>query len=151
VIRVRRKIADRLEIAPQLVADHDPWWAKSIDQSTQKPLSGLGVPLLLYKYVEHLAICVNGAPEPVFRAIDRDHNLVEIPLFVRLWQVTPDTSGKMRAETIDPNPDCFPAYNHATLGKQILDICRAQREPMISPDGVCDDLTRVAKALQARH
>ena len=57
----------------------------------------------------------------------------------------------MRAETIDPKPDCFPAYNHATFGKPILDICRAQREPMISPDGVGDDLTRVAKALQARH
>jgi hypothetical protein len=74
-----------------------------------------------------------------------------MPLVVRLWPVTPDTSGKMRAETLDPKPDCFPAYNHATLGKKILDICRAQREPMISQDRVGDDLTRVAKALQARH
>ena len=54
----------------------------------------------------------------------------------------------MRAETIDPKPDCFPAYNHATLGKKILDICRAQREPTMSPDRVGDDLTRVAKAFR---
>jgi hypothetical protein len=43
VIRVRRKTADRLEKVPHLVGDHDPWRAKSIDQSTKKPLSGLGV------------------------------------------------------------------------------------------------------------
>jgi hypothetical protein len=151
VISVRRKIADRLEIAPQLVGDHDPRRTKSIDQPTQKPLSGLGVPLLLYKYVEHLAICVNGAPEPVFCAIDRDHNLVEMPLAHGTWTIATNTVGEMRAETIDPKPDCFPAYNHATLGKQILDICRAQREPMIRPDRVGDDLTRVAKAIYARH
>jgi hypothetical protein len=83
--------------------------------------------------------------------VDWDHNLIKMPLVVRLWSVTPDTSGKMRAETIDPMPDCFPAYNHATLGKHILDICRAQREPMIRPDRICDNLTRVAKGLQGRH
>jgi len=33
----------------------------------------------------------------------------------------------MRTETIDPEPNCFPADNHATFGKQILDISRAQR------------------------
>jgi hypothetical protein len=122
-----------------------------IDQPTQKPLNGLGVLLLLYKYVEHLAICVNGAPEPVFCAIDWDHNLVEMPLFRGTGPIATNTVGEMRAETIHPNPDGFPAYNHATLGKQILDICRAQREPMLSPDRVGDDLARVAKALQARH
>ncbi|SFL64274.1 LssY C-terminus [Loktanella salsilacus] len=63
------------------------------------------------------------------------------------WPIATNTVGEMRAETIDPKPDCFPAYNHATLGKQIVDICRAQREPMIIPDGVGDDLTGVAKAL----
>jgi hypothetical protein len=80
--------------------------------------------LPLYKCVEHLAICVNGAPEPVFCAIDRDHNLVEMPLVRSTWPIASNTIGGMRAETIDPKPDCFPACNHATLGKQIVDICR---------------------------
>ena len=105
----------------------------------------------LYKYVEHLAICFNGAPESVFCAIDRDHNLVETPLVRNTGPIATNTIGEMRVERIDLKPDCFPAYNHAALGKQILDICRAQREPMISPDRVGDDLTRAAKALQARH
>ena len=57
----------------------------------------------------------------------------------------------MGTETIDPKPNCFPADNHATFGKQILDISRAQREPMVSPDRVGDDLTRATIALQAQH
>jgi hypothetical protein len=74
-----------------------------------------------------------------------------MPFVCGTWPIATNTVGEMRAETIDLKPDCFPAYNHATLGKQIFDIFRAQREPMISPDRVGDDLTRVAKALQARH
>lgn len=57
----------------------------------------------------------------------------------------------MATETMDPKPNCFPADNHATFRKQILDISRAQREPMVSPDRVSDDFTRMAIALQARH
>lgn len=47
----------------------------------------------------------------------------------------------MRPETIDPETDRFAAYNHATFGKQSLDIRRAQREPMVRPDRVIDDFT----------
>ena len=126
-------------------------WPKLRDQPCQEAFGGLGIAACLDQDVEHVAGGIDRAPEPMLHAVDRDHNLIKMPLVVRLWPVTPDTSGKMRAETIDPKPDCFPAHNHATLGRRILDICRAQRESMISLDRVCDDLTRVAKALQARH
>ena len=149
--RVRRKIADRLEIAAQLIGDDNARSAELSDQTLQESLRRLRVPARLDENVQNVAICVNGAPEPVFRASDRDHNLVEMPLVRSTWPIATNAVGEMRAETIDPKPDCFPTYNHATLGKQILDICRAQREPMISPDRLGDGLTRVAKAFQARH
>ena len=64
------------------------------------------------------------------------HNLIKMPLVVRPRPVTSDAGGKMRPETIDPAPNCFPAGNHATFGKQILDISRAQREPIVA--GICE-------------
>ncbi|KRS11129.1 hypothetical protein XM53_17945 [Roseovarius atlanticus] len=72
-----------------------------------------------------------------------------MPIVVRLWPVAADAASKMRPKTIDPETDRFAAYNHATLGKQILDIRRARREPMAPPDRVIDDLTGVTKALKA--
>ena len=35
--------------------------------------------------------------------------------------------------------------------QQVFDISRAQRQPMVSPDSVRNDLTRITEALQARH
>jgi hypothetical protein len=57
----------------------------------------------------------------------------------------------MRRETIDLEPNGFPASHHATFGKQIPDISHARREPMASPDRAGDNFTRVTTALLARH
>ena len=84
-------------------------------------------------------------------ATDRDYDVVHVPPFVRSRSVRPDAIYKMAIKTIKPKPDCVLAYNHATLGEKIFDICRTQREPMISPDRVGDDFTRVAAALQAER
>jgi hypothetical protein len=43
----------------------------------------------------------------------------------------------------------FPADNHATFDKQILEISRAQVEPQIKPDGVSAYLRRTTVALEA--
>jgi hypothetical protein len=67
----------------------------------------------------------------MLHAIDRKHDLIEVPLVIRPWPVATDPTSQMRPETIDPETDRFAAYNHAKFGKQNLDIRRAQREPMV--------------------
>lgn len=57
----------------------------------------------------------------------------------------------MPTKPVHPFANSFPADDLASLGEQILYIRRAQREPMVGPDGVGHDLTRKTKALQARH
>jgi hypothetical protein len=49
------------------------------------------------------------------------------------------------------NPTHATRPDHATFGKQILNIRSAHRKPMVSPNGVGDDFTWMTKALQARH
>lgn len=136
MIRVRRQCLDRLSVAAELVGDDNARSAELSDHTLQESLRRLRVPARLEENVQNVTICVKGAPEPMLHAVDRDHNLVEMPLVRGIWPIATNTVGEMRAETIDPKPDCFPAYDHATLGKQILDICRAQREPMVNPDRV---------------
>lgn len=63
----------------------------------------------------------------------------------------PDAGGEMSTETIDPEPDRFPAYDSTPLRKQIFDVRGAKVEAVIGPDSVWDDLTREAKAFQTGH
>jgi len=102
----------------------------------------------LNENIEHVAVGVYCAPEPMLHAIDRNHDLIEVPLVIRPWPVAADATSKMQPETIDPDTDRSAAYNHATFGKKILDIRRAQSEPMVRPDRVSDDFTGVTKALK---
>ncbi len=151
VIGVRCLMQDRLNVAAQFVCDGDPRLAKLSDQLCHEALGGLGIAAALDKDVEHVTVGIYCAPQPMLHAVDRNHSVIKMPIVVRPRPVTSDAGGKMRTETIDPKPNCFPADNHATFGKQILDICSAQREPMVSPNCVGDDFTRMTIALQARH
>jgi len=42
-----------------------------------------------------------------------------------------------------PLPDSLVGQHNAPLGKQLLHIAIAQREPALQPDGIADDLTPV--------
>lgn len=83
--------------------------------------------------------------------IDRDHNLIHVPLVVRARSIATDTTGEMRTEPVDPQAHCFAADNHAALHQKILDISCAQRKAMVNPNRIGHYLTWKTKALQARH
>ncbi|OWU67635.1 hypothetical protein ATO3_25900 [Marinibacterium profundimaris] len=57
----------------------------------------------------------------------------------------------MPTKPVHPFAYGFPADDYASLGEEILHIRRAQREPMIDPNGVGDDFARETIALQAWH
>lgn len=61
------------------------------------------------------------------------------------------TIGKMRTKPVDPQADGLAADDHTAFGEEILDISRTQREAMVDPNRISNDLTRITKALQARH
>ncbi len=47
------------------------------------------------------------ALQPVLHAIDRDYDLIEVPLIVRALPIPTNAGGKMRAEPVDPKADGF--------------------------------------------
>ena len=61
-------------------------------------LGGFGISARLNENIEHVAVGVYCAPEPMLHAIDRNHDLIEVPLVIRPWPVAADATGKMRAE-----------------------------------------------------
>ncbi len=151
LIGVRCLMRNRLDIAAQLVCNNDPWLAKLCDQPCHEALGSFRISARLNKNIERITVGVDSAPEPMLHAVDRDHNLIEVPLVVRPWPVTADARSKVRTKSVDPAADCFSADHHATFRKQILNILRTQRKPMVCPDRVSNDFTREPEALQAQH
>lgn len=100
----------------------------------------------MHKDIKNISIRVDRPPPPVLLATDRNHYFVHVPIVVGSRPIPPDTICKVPTKTIDPQPDRFPANNHAPLGQQILDVSCAQREAVVSPNGVSNDLTRIAEA-----
>ncbi len=110
----------------------------------------MGIPTTLDQDLQHVAVRVDRPPKPVLLASDCDHDLVEVAFVGRARTVAKDTRGDLRSEPLATNADAFVGDDHISLGQQILDIAQAQRKAVIRPDGVRDDGTGEAKALQAR-
>lgn len=144
-------MGSRRDVATQLVCDDNPWLAKLRDQLCHETLGSFRISARLDKNIERITVGVDSTPEPMRHAVDRNHNLVEVPFVVRPRPVTAYARGEMRSKPIDPAAYCFSADHHATFGKQIFNIRRTQRKTMVRPDRVGNDFTGVAKALQTRH
>lgn len=151
MIGVRHQGLDRPSVAAQLVGDDNARSAKLSGQTLQEPLRRLCVLARLDENVQNVAMGVDRAPEPVLHATYRNHHLVKMP-FVRCARpVPPDACCEMSAKAVHPQPHSLPADGDATLCEKVLDIRRAQRETVVCPDGVGDQLAPKTKALQARH
>jgi hypothetical protein len=61
-----------------------------IHNATRIELSGES---LLNQSVENEAVSIDGAPEPMLLSVDRDHDLVEMPLVAELRRAPTDLAG----------------------------------------------------------
>ena len=65
-----------------------------------------------------------------------------MPFADRTGPVAPYAIGEVAAKAVDPLTNGFAADDHTALGQKFFDIGRAEDEPMIDPDRICDDLAR---------
>ena len=137
----------RRSVARQLVGDHDARRpALPPQQLSEQALGGPLVAPALHQDVEHRAVLVHRAPEPVLHARDRHRDLIEVPLVTGPRQTAPDLIGEGLAELQAPLPHGLVAHADAASGQQLVDVAQAQREPKVKPHGMADDLGREAVA-----
>lgn len=118
-----------------------------LDQPGEETFGGLGAATLLNENVEDIAVSIDRTPEPETLSANRNDDLVYVPLVIRFGPVPADAGAKMATKAIDSQLNSFPADDDASLGKQVFNIGCAQSKAMISPDRICDDLTRKTKPL----
>jgi hypothetical protein len=61
----------------------------------------------LYKEIQDLTFCIDGAPKILSLACDHDDHLVEMPLLVGARPAVPDVACKGATELEDPAPYCL--------------------------------------------
>ena len=131
----------------KFVRDHDTWDAYLFtNELAQKPLGGVVVASALNQGIENEAVLIDGAPQPMFLAIDRDDDLVEMPLVAQARSAATDFVGEVSAEFLGPTPNRFMADDDPPRRQKVFDHSQAERKSELEPNGVGDDLRRKAMA-----
>src|SRR6185312_5285335 len=84
-------------------------------------------------------------------AVDRHEHLVEVPFVAGAGSPTTSLGGVVRPELGTPGPDRLVGDHHAAGEHQLLNVAQAQRETVIQPHRVPDDLDRIPVALVPRR
>ena len=93
-------------IASELVGDQHPRYPALLGQQlTEEPLGGLGIPARLDQDVEDVAVLVDGPPQILPTAVDRQEHLVEVPLVAGSGLAAAQAGRRRRSELGAPLPD----------------------------------------------
>ena len=103
-------------------------------------LADLSAASWLDQEVEHLAFVVYRPPQPVITATNLDNHLVEVPTGTGARTAAAKIACNQPAKLQEPASNRFVRNIDSTLGQQILDITKRQREPGVEPDRMSDDL-----------
>ncbi len=117
------------------------------EQLPEQYQGSLLVATFLDQDVEHLALVVDGAPQPHAPAADLADHLVEAPATGGRWPGAPEILGVEPAELQRPGADRLIADVDAAGGHQLLDVAQAEGEAEIQPHGLADHIRRKAVSL----
>ncbi len=151
VLDARQDLALRCTITGQFIGDDHPRHVQApFEQFTEKPLGCVFVATALHEDIEHGAVLVDRPPEVGRFAIDRQEDLVEVPLVSRPWTSPPELIRILLTELERPATDGFVAEDDASGCHQFFDITKAERKAVVQPERVTDDFRRVAMTLIGR-
>ena len=100
--------------------------------------------------VENDAVLIDGAPEPVWLAGDRDDDLIHMPFVAASRRALADLIGECLAELLPPLAHGLVGHANPARRQHFFDHAKAQGKPEIEPNRMADDLQRKAMALVER-
>ncbi len=119
-------------IASKLVGHELPRWPPLLFQDlAEEALSGPLVSVAGDQDVEDIPVLIHGSPKIMTFTADRDEHFVHVPDVAETALPPPQSAGVFGSKLVAPGSNGFVGYLDATLGKKILDVSKAQREPMV--------------------
>ena len=89
-----------------------------------------------------MAILIDGPPQIVPFAVDREKHLVQVPFVARSGTPATELIGIRLPELPAPLPDGFIRHDDPTGEQEFFHIAVAEAEAEIEPDAMADDLSR---------
>ena len=90
--------------------------------------------------IEDVAVLVHRFPKIMPLTADGDEHFVQVLNVAEATLSSPQSTSLRWSKLAAPGSHDFAGYGDATLGEKVFDITKAQREPMVQPNGVADDL-----------
>src|ERR1700720_2731220 len=147
MFNLKAHLRPRRSVGAELVRDHD---AGRDDRRFQKPLyeplRSATVSSTLDQDVENDAVLIDGAPEPVWLASNRDDDLIHMPFVAASRRTLADLIGERLAELLPPLAHGLVRHANPARRQHFLDHAKAQGKPKIEPNGIADHFCRKAMA-----
>jgi hypothetical protein len=135
-------------VAGQFVGDQHPRHVlQPRQQRAGKPGRGLRVPPGGDQDVQHAPVLVHRPPQVMGLPTDLDEYLVEVPCVPGTSPAPAQPGGVGLPELRTSLPDRLVADDDPPFQHHLLHLAETEREPVIQPDTVGDDLHRVTKPL----
>jgi hypothetical protein len=129
--------------------DHAGDISVALEELAENLLGGPLGPPALHQDLEPVPLPVDGAPQIVPCAVDREAHFVQVPCVTGSGAPTPELVGILLAKFPTPLADGLIGDDDATNKEQLFDIPIAETEPERQPDTVADNLHREAVVLIA--
>ena len=127
-------------ITPKLVGDQLPGCFSLMFQGpTKEAFSGSTISTLGNQNIDHVSILIDGPPKIEALTLDGDEEFIDVPDVTESSPFPTQRLGEGRSEFLTPVSDRFVGDKDSSLCKQVFCVSKAQREPMVQPNGVTDD------------
>jgi hypothetical protein len=100
--------------------DHTGNVLESFEQLTEKALGGFLTAATLHKDIQHIAVLINGSPEVMLLAANREYHLVHMPFVATARATTSQLIGVSLPECEAPLPNRFRRHDDASLCQKLF-------------------------------
>lgn len=90
VLYSRSKAFQGGSVAPEFVLDDNSWLTKRPEQFAEEPICSLFIAPRLNEDVQHVAIAINSAPQPILLPVHWKDNFVQVPFIRHFGAVSAD-------------------------------------------------------------
>ena len=102
-----------------------------------------------HRDIEDLPFGIHGPPEVVRLTLNRDHNLIKMPLVSRLRATATNLIRVGSSKLFAPLAARFVGHLNAPIKHHFLDVAKAEWEGVVEPDTVANDFDGKAVVLVA--
>src|SRR5215468_10160064 len=148
MLHPRQDLALRRAVALELIGNDHPWHVlQPLEQLAKELLRSLLIAPALHEDIKHVIILVDSAPEVMALPVDGQKDLIQVSLVTWPGSSVLQLIGVCLSKLEAPLADGLVGHIDAALEQDLLHVAVAQREAIVEPDPMADDLTWKAVVL----